>query len=135
MQGAIVAWALAATIVAVQASTLARSVKETDKGQTRTERQLAALEAEHAALEEWVATELQPWAEEVASAVEEPSAAPGPEPVLPSLPPVPSPTPIPVPTPSPAPSVDPGPSQSPGTPSPSLCLPIICVESPSQEGG
>jgi hypothetical protein len=106
---------------------------DVDREQEQVEAELAALEREHAALQEWVAEELRPWAGDVADVVDEGApGAPGTSPApwaspIPTLAPLPSPSSAPTPSPEPSPS-PPSPSL---LPSPSLCLPIVCEESPS----
>ena len=118
----------------------ASSVADVDQEQVQLQTEVATLrkenvtlKREHKALQTWVKDELRPWVihQAVKQSAALPSAVPEPslEPLapLPSL--VPSPSPSVAPTPSEAPSVD---------PSPSLCLPVICPESPSlvpTEGG
>jgi len=105
--------------------------------QRRIEGQLADLRREHAALKAWIAQELRPWAADVVKVVDNgPSEAPG---EAPGESPAPSASPLAplAPLPSPSPSEAPTPSPTPlgESPSPSLCLPIICEVSPSIEGG
>lgn len=133
VQGAIVIWALAATVVAVQAYSLAGAVEETGHQQTQVERELRRLKREHRELQTWVIDTFRPWVERQVEHVAE--ALPTPPPLDPA-PVTPSPFPAPVdPTRSPSPIPEPvSPSPEPTyTPSPSeICLPIIC---PSTEGG
>lgn len=122
--------AFAATVLAMYALVgLATASTNVLRDQRRLDRQLAALEQEHRALQAWVAQELRPWARDVTEAVdtappEAPGESPAPSasPLLP-LAPLPSPSPTAAPTPSPSPSLIPSASLE---PSPSVCLPLIC---------
>ena len=102
----------------------ARSVEPIADRQTKIERELEQLQAEHEALQDWVIREFTPWVEQEVRDPK-PGTPPPPPPSVAAPPATPPPEP---PAPSPAPSVSPSPDP-PDTPSPT-CLPVVDICTP-----